>query len=118
MRCIKHTRALQRVDPQQYPHWALPSDSEGPDARISQLEGQLAQMEVGMSVCWSVLDLVLHGLGRRGRGEGGRVGGSGWKEGRGDVKNKIVIGINRWKHSLRERFQNLALRCVVLCECV
>ena len=73
MRCIKHTRALQRVDPQQYPHWALPSESEGPDARISQLEGQLAQMEVGMSVCWSVLDLVLHGL------EGGVEGkGGGW----------------------------------------
>ena len=63
MRCIKHTRALQRGDPQQDPHWALPTDSEGPDARISQLESQLAQMEVGMSVCWSVLDCVpiLHG---------------------------------------------------------
>ena len=48
VRCIKHTRALQRGDP----HWT--PDSEGPDARISQLEGQLAQMEVGKSVCASV----------------------------------------------------------------
>ena len=58
VRCIKHTRALQRGDPQRDPHWALPSNSEGPDARISLLETQLAQMEVSMSVCSSVLDSV------------------------------------------------------------
>ena len=48
VRCIRHARALQQGDPQQDPPWAPLSDSEGPDARISQLEGQLAQMEVGM----------------------------------------------------------------------
>ena len=49
VRCIRHTRALQQGGP-----FRIAPASEGPDARISQLENQLAQMEVGLCVCVSV----------------------------------------------------------------
>ena len=41
VRCIKHTQAIRQGPPL----WA--SDTDSTDARIAQLEGQLAQMEVG-----------------------------------------------------------------------
>lgn len=44
VRCIKHTRALQGVDPNYL--GGVDSEGAGADARITQLEGQLAQMEV------------------------------------------------------------------------